>query len=232
MRLVDIATPLLDTLQQIDSASARQMSTVPDSVSKLSSELIRSVQEDSPDLADCLYQSFRQSAARINRTSLAVTGLAWLGGGVPSVQQEMIAIIRSTRRELTLCSYSVTTGAGTLFDEIADVASQGVAVTLIINNLRGQPADIRERICKTAPIAAANMRIFDFTGEEPQSNLHAKVIVADRTTALVGSANLSFHGMVSNHELAVVLRGPIAEEIAIRLDSLRNAADEVDIRSL
>lgn len=198
---------------------------------KLASELVSWVREDPADIATWLHQSFLQSAARINRVSLAVTGLAWLGSGVPSVQQQMISIVRSARRELTLCSYSITGGAGTLFDEIADVASQGVIVTLIINNLRSQPADIHDRFRQLATTTAANLRVFDFTSEDPQSSLHAKVIVADRTTALVGSANLSFHGMVSNHELAVVVHGPIAEEIAVRLDSLRSAAKEVDLRS-
>ena len=38
--------------------------------------------------------------------------------------------------------------------------------------------------------------------------------------ALVGSPNLTFHGMMSAHELAVVIRGPAAEAIASRVDRL------------
>jgi cardiolipin synthase len=157
-----------------------------------------------------------------------VTGLSWLGGGVQSVQQECLSIIRSARRELTLCAYSITAGAGTLIDEITDVAAQGVVVTLIVNNLRDQPADIRDRIRRWGTTATRNIRLFDFNTDDPHGQLHAKVITADRAIALVGSANLSFHGMVSNHELAVVVRGPIAEEIAVRLDTLKSAAEEID----
>ncbi len=101
-------------------------------------------------------------------------------------------------------------------------------MTLIINNVRNQPADIRERLRKWGAALGTNIRLFDFNTDDPQQQLHAKVITADRTIALVGSANLSFHGMVSNHELAVVLRGPIAEEIAGRLDTLKGNAKEID----
>lgn len=230
MPLVDIATPLLDTLQQLDSLPKRQNGEIPDSVSKLAFELVNAAREDTAALAADLHQSFLQSTHRLNRVSLAVTGLSWLGAGVQSVQQECLSIIRSARRELTLCAYSITAGAGTLIDEIAGVAGQGVIVTLIINNVQNQPADIRDRIRTWGATVATNVRLFDFNTNNPQHQLHAKVIAADRTIALVGSANLSFHGMVSNHELAVVLRGPIAEEIAGRLDALKATAKEIDPR--
>ena len=230
MPLFDIATPLLDTLQQVDSLAKRQNGETPESVSKLAAELVNAAREDTAGLAADLYQSFLQSAPRLNRVSLAVTGLSWLGGGVKSVQQECLSIIRSARRELTLCAYSITAGAGTLIDEIADVAGQGV--TLIINNVRNQPADVRYRLRTWSTSVTKNIRLFDFNTDDPQHQLHAKIIAADRTIALVGSANLSFHGMVSNHELAVVLRGPIAEEIAVRLDTLKSTAKEIDPRMI
>ena len=232
MPLVDIATPLLDTLQQVDSLPKRQNGEIPDSVSKLAFQVVNAAREDAPGLAADLYESFLRSAPRLNRVSLAVTGLSWLGAGVQSVQQECLSIIRLARRELTLCAYSITAGAGTLIDEIADVAGQGVIVTLIINNVRNQPADIRDRLRKWGSALGTNIRLFDFNTDDSQQQLHAKVITADRTIALVGSANLSFHGMVSNHELAVVLRGPIAEEIAVRLDTLKSTAKKIDPRMI
>ena len=233
MTLIDIASPLLELTQQVDSSGVRrQPPTMPASVLKLASEILVSAKQTPEEFANDLYQSLLLSSARTNRISLAVTGLAWLGAGVPSVQQEMMAIIGAARREITLCSYSITAGAAALFDELAVVASQGVLVTLIINNLRSQPSDIREKLRSRSPVSGQNLKLFDFSGPDLQQQLHAKVIVADRAVALVGSANMSFHGMVSNHELAVVLRGPVAEEIASRMDSLRTAAKEVSPQSL
>ncbi len=90
MPLVDIATPLLDTLQQVDSLPKRQNAEIPDSVSKLAFEVVNAAREDAAGLAADLYQSFLRSAPRLNRVSLAVTGLSWLGAGVQSVQQECL----------------------------------------------------------------------------------------------------------------------------------------------
>jgi len=55
---------------------------------------------------------------------------------------------------------------------------------------------------------------------QEQADLHAKVIVVDRKKALVGSANLSLRGLMNNHELGVVVEGPVAAEIARAIDML------------
>ena len=63
-------------------------------------------------------------------------------------------------------------------------------------------------------------QVLDFSSPDPEEDLHAKVVVADRTRALVGSANLSRHGLIINHELAVVIEGPPAGEVARTIDLL------------
>jgi phosphatidylserine/phosphatidylglycerophosphate/cardiolipin synthase-like enzyme len=52
------------------------------------------------------------------------------------------------------------------------------------------------------------------------ASLHAKLVVADRNVALVGSSNLTLHGMVRSHEISVIIRGPAADAIAGRVDAL------------
>jgi hypothetical protein len=76
------------------------------------------------------------------------------------------------------------------------------------------------RLLSAAKKLPGRIRLFDFNPDNPMAQLYAMVLVADRSTAMVGSANLSFHGMVANHELALVVRGPIAEEIAARARQL------------
>jgi phosphatidylserine/phosphatidylglycerophosphate/cardiolipin synthase-like enzyme len=68
------------------------------------------------------------------------------------------------------------------------------------------------------------VRNFRADGGGTGEGLHAKVLVADRSAALVGSSNLTFHGLVSSHELAVLVRGPLAGEIADRIDMLARSA--------
>ncbi|HXG23887.1 MAG TPA: phospholipase D-like domain-containing protein [Chthonomonadales bacterium] len=50
--------------------------------------------------------------------------------------------------------------------------------------------------------------------------LHAKVIVIDRRQAIVGSANLTAGGLGKNHEIAVLVEGEVAWEIASLIDRM------------
>lgn len=61
--------------------------------------------------------------------------------------------------------------------------------------------------------------LYDFSSEG-WSDLHAKVIVADRSKAVVGSSNLSRRGMLTNYELAVLVEGNAAVTVAKAVDRL------------
>ena len=63
-------------------------------------------------------------------------------------------------------------------------------------------------------------KILNFQPESRSEDLHAKIIVVDRRKALVGSANLTWKGLVGNHELAVIVSGSIAFKIAVLFDKL------------
>ena len=56
--------------------------------------------------------------------------------------------------------------------------------------------------------------------DHPYTKLHAKCLVVDRLDALVTSANFTFHGLESNLELGLRVRGPQARAIAERFDHL------------
>lgn len=57
-------------------------------------------------------------------------------------------------------------------------------------------------------------------GNSKMAKFHAKVIVADETTALVGSANFTYLGQRENVELGVRLSGASAAEVHVALRSL------------
>jgi cardiolipin synthase len=191
-----------------------------DAVSQLAASLLEQARRDPEALSPALRVALNEAIRRLDRVSLAVTGLAWLGGGIPSVEQEMTSLVRRARRELALCAYSITTGATTLLGEMRSVVVQGVTATLIVNDFGGQHADIQQYLKHASRALPQRWKLLEFAPPDRRSELHAKVLVVDRSVALVGSANLSFHGMVSNHEMAVVVRGPTAEAIADRLDVL------------
>ena len=161
--------------------------------------------------------------AGLDRLSIAVTGLAWLGAGVPSVEQEMLALVRGAQREIALCAYShcgrneaaggnkASRRPGCQCDDRRECARSAT----------GQRADVLRSIARELPGRLAGL---GFRRRAGQTDLHAKSLIIDRAIALIGSANLSFHGMVTNHEMAVVVRGPTAEAIAARFDMLTRSA--------
>ena len=69
--------------------------------------------------------------------------------------------------------------------------------------------------CKTYP----HLKIRGFEDLD-KGQLHAKVLIIDRSRALIGSANFTWRGMFSNHEVAVLLKGDDVWSLASLIDSL------------
>jgi phosphatidylserine/phosphatidylglycerophosphate/cardiolipin synthase-like enzyme len=216
--VLDFAAVLEELLATRDQPS-RRGDEPSDAAVRLASTLIQQAGSDPRKLALALEVGLREACRRVDRASLAVTGLGWLGSGAPSVEQEMLALVRGARREIALCAYSVTAGAMPMLKEMAEVVAQGVSATLVVNAFFEQPMEVQSFL-RAAARAQARWRLFDFTSSGPAAELHAKVLVIDRSVALLGSANLSFRGLVANHEMALVVRGPMAEVIASRIDML------------
>lgn len=209
--------------QRAESSSALDSSALERLISDVSSRLHNSPEE----LRTALIEGLTDASRRIDRVSLAVTGLAWLGSGIPSVEQEMHALIRPAKREIQICAYAVTIGSLDMLTEVREIAQQGVQVTIVLNELRNQPYPVQHFLKQAVGDLGERWKLFSFGGESKYGQLHAKIVVVDRRAALVGSANLSFHGMVSNHEMALVVRGPSAEAVATRMDMLESACERV-----
>jgi phosphatidylserine/phosphatidylglycerophosphate/cardiolipin synthase-like enzyme len=215
---------LFEALQEVLRAQAGPSTGAGPAVSRLTSQITECIQRDPTRFEYELREALLDTSVRLDRVSIAVTGLSWLGAGVPSVEQEMLALVRGARREIVLCAYSITNGAAVMLEEITDVVMQGVNATIVVNHLDDQPSSIQQYLKNAAQEANGRWHVFDFERRGRQTDLHAKLLIVDRAAALIGSANLSFHGMVSNHEIAVVLRGPTAEAIAARVEMLTRGA--------
>jgi cardiolipin synthase len=171
-------------------------------------------------LVEELQEGIAAAATRIDRLSLAVTGLGWLGGGVPAVERTVTDLLAAAEQEILLTAYSMTPGTGRVWEALETALATGVRCTLIAHRIDEQHPDIRVFLGELRRRHPGIFTVYDFSGSDPADTLHAKIVVVDRQAALVGSANLTFHGMVSAHELAVVVRGPAAEQIAGRIDLL------------
>jgi cardiolipin synthase len=152
--------------------------------------------------------------------TVAVTGLDWLGSGVPAVEQALLTVIGEASDELLITSYNVTSGASRIVEALEVALQRGVRVTTMINRFDEQEPAGKALLVNLEQRFPHSFRLYDFVHPNEKESLHAKLIIADRRLALVGSANLSFLGMIANHELGVLIRGPAAATIASCVDRL------------
>ena len=150
---------------------------------------------------------------------IAVTGTAWMGGGIGSVQSAIEELLSVAEEEILIAIYEITEGATEFLDNLRICLARGIRVTFIINRYFDKPLYIRKKLEALNTI----FPYFELRNFEPKTksdDLHAKLIVVDRSRALVGSANLTWNGLIGNHELVVVVYGKDASKIAELFDKL------------
>lgn len=171
-------------------------------------------------LSDRITAQIRDALADANRMSLIVTGLGWLGSGVQAIENALLRLVDCAEHELTLAVYAMSPGPERLWAAIERAVDGGIRSTIIIDRLSEQNPAMRDWIRQLRSRHPETLRLVDFRGEDSNDHLHAKIVVVDRRIAIVGSANLTAHGLLLAHELALLVEGPAAEEIAGRLDLL------------
>jgi phosphatidylserine/phosphatidylglycerophosphate/cardiolipin synthase-like enzyme len=170
------------------------------------------------ELSDRITEQIRDALSDANRVSLIVTGLGWLGGGVQAIENALLRLVSGAEHELALAVYTMSLGPERLWATIERALDGGLRSTLIVDRLDEQNPVMRDWVHRLKSRHTHTLRVVDFRGEDANDHLHAKIVVADRRTAIVGSANLTAHGLLLAHELALLVEGPAAEEIAGRLD--------------
>ena len=141
-----------------------------------------------------------------------------MGSGVGSIESAMERIFREAEHEILITVYAISNATDLILEWIENALARGVLIRILVNRLESQPAGVATRLKQLAQIYP-HFHLLSFQGDE-EHDLHAKTIVADRRLALVGSSNLSHRGMITNHELAVLIEGDAAQNIASTLDKL------------
>jgi cardiolipin synthase A/B len=120
-----------------------------------------------------------------------------------NAREKMIALIRSARTSLLIQQQSMADEE--IIREIQMVSRQGIPVTLV-----GPPQELTDTYYYAG---AERLRQSGVKVKYLLTNyVHAKVIVADKTRALVGSINLSGNSINANRELSIILERSTAEE--------------------
>lgn len=155
----------------------------------------------------------------IEKTEIVVTGLAWMGHGIRSIDSTIEGILEEATDEVQVAAYMITESAKKFIQLISNCLCRGVKVTLILNRYDTQPKKIRKEISELVN-DFAHFKVFNFNPKNKFEDLHAKLIVIDRHKALVGSSNISWKGLILNHELAILLEGPTAKNVGSLIDVL------------
>lgn len=120
-------------------------------------------------------------------------------------------MIDSARNELLLTAYILSDFE--LIERIHDALARGVRVRIIMNSPKDQQfRDALERL-RAFESQYPHMKISGFN----EAVMHAKVLVVDRKSALVSSANLTVSGMTRNYEMGFLVHD---EDIAQQVESI------------
>jgi len=156
-----------------------------------------------------------------HKVSILATGRFLVGEGVRSIQSTLEELINSAEREIVIAAYTISGGLKEFFNLLEKSAEKGVRITVIINRFSSQPRRV-VRYLKKLERDFEHVQIIDFA-DPSGGDLHMKVIVVDRKIALLGSANLTWKGLVENHEMDILVEGSIVESMCKLLENIENA---------
>jgi cardiolipin synthase len=129
-----------------------------------------------------------ESAARHGRLTIAV----------------LADLIAEAQTEIVLVSYA-TVPSNDVRTALSAAAGRGVDVTLLLERAADNPRF--EGRSEPFPDLSARRLCWPAAERPAGASMHAKVLVVDRQTALVGSANLTGYGLERNLEAGVLIRG-------------------------
>jgi phosphatidylserine/phosphatidylglycerophosphate/cardiolipin synthase-like enzyme len=121
-------------------------------------------------------------------------------------------LISEAQSEILLVSYAIFPDAD-VRAALSAAAANGVRVTTLFERQVDNPH--YESHVDPFPGLEARRLCWPADMRPPGASMHAKILVIDRHTALVGSANLTGFGLEKNLECGLLVRGgPIPREIA------------------
>jgi phosphatidylserine/phosphatidylglycerophosphate/cardiolipin synthase-like enzyme len=152
--------------------------------------------------------------------SLLVTGRYLSGQGLRAIMPVMQELIASAQREIQILAYVITPSAAPLLHDIDHALARGIRTSIVVNVIPNEPVSMLSELnALAATFAHARIRYFH---DREGSQLHAKVLIADRRSAVIGSANYSWGGLVANHEIGFLLGGQAAWDLGELADLMYN----------
>ena len=170
-----------------------------------------------------------RSVERLTRPEIEI---AWTGPAAAgplvrptsNILEDMLASVRDAG-EVLLVGYALTVQPGTTMERVVsllvDAARRRASLSIVLHSDEEETENL-DNLMALWDVFVKKPKVFTWRPppDHPYTKLHAKCLVVDRLDALVTSANFTFHGLESNLELGLRVRGPQAGAIAERFDHL------------
>jgi len=156
---------------------------------------------------------------RNEKADVVATGVLLVGKGIRSLYSVTEEILKNAQNEILIAVYQFSGKVSDFLRIIENSAERGIRITVVINRFFEQYNRNVIEFMKKLDREYDHVNVYSFE-DKSGADLHMKVIVVDRSVALVGSANMTWKGMVENHELSVVLKGKNAEVISKLVENL------------
>jgi phosphatidylserine/phosphatidylglycerophosphate/cardiolipin synthase-like enzyme len=230
---ISVIADKIRMLRSVDDFSSSKTSFGPNTDPKLVGMLHdawKAVPETDPrEIAAALKEASATSSLLEQRGAV---DLVWTGpstGIVPvrHTEQVLCEVIESATRRLFLVSF-VAYEVDSISRVLHEAAARQVQITLLLESSSAQGGNVTVDSIRIMRNAAPSATIYTWspsTGDSASiakdGSVHAKCAVADGSTALITSANLSKAAMERNMELGVMIRGGnIPRTLEQHLDAL------------
>lgn len=170
----------------------------------------------------------QQAAAR--RADLVISGPTSPSVPVRLTSSVVVEVIRAARSSLLIVSFAAY-GVAEVIAELAAASARGVRIDLVLEGTAADGGALRGLTGASAAFSqlADHATFWHWpahrrpTAGKSRSALHAKIIAADTTTALISSANLTDRALSTNLEVGVVLKDPgVVQRLILHFEALMN----------
>jgi putative cardiolipin synthase len=189
--------------------------------------LVTAWRDNGPELPGAAVALALLSAGQVHaeaenrRPSLVVSGPNDYAAPTRFTRPAAREVVSGSKKTLIIVSFA-THGMEDLIEELHAAADRQVSIDFVLESLRREGGTLNSRSSGESVFASLRGRANFWrwpreqrllqrdTTRDSRAALHAKIIAADKRTALVSSANLTDRAYTRNLEIGVILRDPDA----------------------
>lgn len=153
----------------------------------------------------------------MTKVRILATGPEFVKKGFRGTGPVIEETIRDAKKEIQILAYVISPHALKILNMLEDSLQRGIKVKIVLNKFSDHEPEIKQKLTRMKK----QYELFEMVDfHRTAGDLHAKVLVADRKIAVIGSANFSWGGMAKNYEIGVIFEDEAAWELSKLIDDL------------